>query len=267
VTGWRLAFSTLACPAWSLERAVEAAARSGYQGLELRLLDGEVVEPGIGPAERRRVRDVLGAAGLPLVAVDTSVRLAAEDAAGTAADLRAFLDLAAEWESPLIRVFGGEGPRGREGMARLLDAAAPEAERVGVGIALETHDALSSALDVAALLELVASPSAGALWDVLHTFRMGEAPEAAVAALAGRVLHVHVKDGRRRPGDAAWDLVPLGEGEVPLVRSLRALHAHGYQGWISVEWEKKWHPEIEEPEVALPQHAAALAGLLEEAAR
>jgi hypothetical protein len=32
----------------------------------------------------------------------------------------------------------------------------------------------------------------------------------------------------------------------------------GYQGWISVEWEKRWHPEIEEPEVALPQHLRLL---------
>jgi hypothetical protein len=32
----------------------------------------------------------------------------------------------------------------------------------------------------------------------------------------------------------------------------------GYQGWVSVEWEKRWHPEIEEPEVALPQHRGLL---------
>jgi hypothetical protein len=25
-----------------------------------------------------------------------------------------------------------------------------------------------------------------------------------------------------------------------------------------VEWEKRWHPEIEEPELALPQHLARL---------
>ena len=25
-----------------------------------------------------------------------------------------------------------------------------------------------------------------------------------------------------------------------------------YDGYVSFEWEKYWHPEIEEPEVALP---------------
>jgi sugar phosphate isomerase/epimerase len=52
--------------------------------------------------------------------------------------------------------------------------------------------------------------------------------------------------------------VLLGQGEVP-VQEMIALLAHdGYQGWVSVEWEKRWHPEIEEPEVALPQHRRLL---------
>jgi sugar phosphate isomerase/epimerase len=269
----RLAFSTLACPAWSLERAAEAAVEHGYHGLELRLIDGEMIAPDLGREQRRRVRDLLAGAGLPIVAVDTSVRLAGADPAGAAADLRAYLELAAEWESPFIRVFGGERPAGAGAeqvtgdMARLLTAVAPEAERLGVGIALETHDTLSSANAVAALLAMVESRAVGALWDVLHTYRVGEEPEQAASALGDRLLHVHVKDGRRRAGEAAWELVLLGRGEVPVARTLRALRDHGYTGWLSVEWEKKWHPEIAEPEVALPQHAAELARLLDEAGR
>jgi len=45
---------------------------------------------------------------------------------------------------------------------------------------------------------------------------------------------------------------------------LRALASRGYQGYLSVEWEKKWHPEIPEPEVALPQHARVLRAYLQE---
>jgi sugar phosphate isomerase/epimerase len=271
--GLRLAFSTLACPAWSLERAVEAALEHGYHGLELRLIDGDTIPPDLGREQRRRVRDRLAGAGLAVVAVDTSVRLAGADPAGGAADLRAYLELAAEWESPFIRVFGGERPAGSDAaevtaaMARLLTAVAPEAERLGVGIALETHDTLSSANAVAALLAMVESRAVGALWDVLHTYRVGEEPEQAATVLAERLLHVHIKDGRRPAGDGAWDLVLLGRGDVPVARTLRVLRDRGYRGWLSVEWEKKWHPEIAEPEVALPQHAAELARLLDEAGR
>ena len=41
----KLAFTTLACPNWSLEQAVAAARQYGYEGLELRLLDGELLRP------------------------------------------------------------------------------------------------------------------------------------------------------------------------------------------------------------------------------
>ena len=263
----RLAFSTLACPGWSLERVAEAARDYGYRGVELRLIDGETIAPGMDAAQRRRVRSLLPDAGLPVVAIDSSIRLAAADPDAAEAEMRWFLDLAAEWESPLVRVFGGEMPAGRprdavlDAMARPLNAVAPEAERRGVAIALETHDAFSSAREVAALLSRVESRAFGALWDIVHTCRMGDTPEDVTGLLGDRLLHVHVKDGRGPAGADSWELVPLGEGDVPVAGILRALRALGYGGWLTVEWEKKWHPELAEPEIALPQHAAAMARL------
>jgi hypothetical protein len=44
---------------------------------------------------------------------------------------------------------------------------------------------------------------------------------------------------------------------------LGVLAAAGYPLWISVEWEKRWHPEIEEPEVALPRYLDVLTRWLE----
>jgi sugar phosphate isomerase/epimerase len=264
----RLAFSTLACPGWSLERVVEAARQYGYGGVELRLIDGETIAPGLGDGERRRVRSLLHGAGVPIVAVDTSIRLAASDPDQATSELRWFLDLAAEWESPLVRVFGGEPPAGvprdtvLDAMARPLLAVAPEAERRGIAIGVETHDAFSSARELAPLLSRVESPAVGALWDIVHTSRMGETPDEVADLLGDRIVHVHIKDGRGETGAQAWELVLLGQGDVPVAGVLRALRAHGYGGWLTVEWEKKWHPEIAEPEVALPQHAEAMARLM-----
>jgi len=33
------------------------------------------------------------------------------------------------------------------------------------------------------------------------------------------------------------------------------LTSSGYNGYYAFEWEKKWHPEIEEPETAFPAYA------------
>ena len=38
----------------------------------------------------------------------------------------------------------------------------------------------------------------------------------------------------------------------------------GYKGYYSFEWEKKWHPDIEEPEIAIPQYAKVMREYLRE---
>src|SRR6266545_4782446 len=197
----KLAFTTLACPSWSLEQAVDQALRSGYEGLELRLLDGELLRSNLDSVVRGRVRSVCAEAGIPIVCIDTSVRIAEADA-----------------------------------LAAASACLAPLAERgraLGVAVALETHDAFSSSAAVAHVLGQVPGSGAGALWDTLHPYRVGEAIDETLSWLGDRLLHVHVKDGRRP-----------------------------YAGWLAVEWEKKWHPELAAPEVALPQHAAALRAYL-----
>ncbi len=58
-----------------------------------------------------------------------------------------------------------------------------------------------------------------------------------------------------------------GTGEVPVKRQIAALVKIGYRGFYSFEWEKRWHPEIEEPERAIAQFAEVAARYLREARR
>ena len=70
--------------------------------------------------------------------------------------------------------------------------------------------------------------------------------------------YVQVKDAVRLPGDDQWQLVPLGEGEVPVRELVGLLPAAGYDGWVSLEFEKKWHPELAPPEESLGPQAKLL---------
>jgi sugar phosphate isomerase/epimerase len=115
---------------------------------------------------------------------------------------------------------------------------------------------------VAELLGMTDPEWVGAVWDSHHPHRVGEAPAEVYANLGRRILLAQVKDARRKP-DGDWQLVLLGEGEVPVKEMLALLAAGGYRHWVSVEWEKRWHPEIEAPEVALPQHLRVLAEWME----
>jgi len=266
----RIAFSTLAFPDATLAAAASAGRRWGYSGIELRLIDGELVDPAMSAARRAQVRQTLAAAGLPVVAVDSSIRLTGED---PGPELRRFLQLASDLAAPLVRVFGGPldpPPARRDRLrdaARVLADAVPLAARLGVAIGVETHDAFSASSAVAELLALLSADGVppdlvGAVWDSHHPHRVGETPAEVYANLSPRILLAQVKDARRVK-DGEWQLVQLGAGEVPVREMLSLLTAGGYPHWISVEWEKRWHPEIEAPEVALPQHLDLLAAWLE----
>jgi len=258
-----IAFSTLAFPDATLAEATTLGRSWGYAGIELRLVDGQLIDSSMSPAERVRVKQTIAATGLPIVSVDSSIILTNEEAG---LELRRFLELANEWESPLIRVYGGplaEEPGTRrtqmEAAAGVLQEAIPLAERFGVAVAIETHDSFSSSAVVAELLAMVQSKWVGALWDTHHPHRMGERPAEVYEHIGPRVLHVQVKDARRSAAHkGGWQLVPLGEGEVPVREIIRLLAAGGYAGYFSVEWEKYWHPDIEEPQIALPQHLKVL---------
>jgi sugar phosphate isomerase/epimerase len=269
MTPARIAFSTLAFPGTSLVKAISLGREWGYTGVELRLIDGDLIDPAMAAADRARVKRTVTAAGLLIVAIDSSVRLTDHE---PGAELGAFIELASDWESPLVRVFGGALPHGDHdrqaalaAAAGVLEASVPRAERLGVAIGVETHDSFSASSVVAELLCLIPSGVVGAVWDSHHPHRMGQRPAEVWADLGGRTLLAQLKDARRdtaRPD--GWQLVLLGQGEVPVREILRLLYGGGYAGWISVEWEKRWHPEIEAPEVALPQHLSVLSTWLTE---
>jgi sugar phosphate isomerase/epimerase len=261
-----LAFSTLGCPAWSFEHAAEQAAKHGYQALEVRLYNGDIIPADLSQSERDSIRRILARTGIGIIGLGASTRFAFPDADERRANvdqLIQYVELAADLGVPLVRTFGSPGQitismnDAINYAAEALNAVAPHAERHGVTVALETHDAFCKGVDVAAALSQVGSQNIGAIWDVHHPFRMGEDIETTWQVLGPRIKHVHIKDGVRR-ADNSWQLVLLGKGEVPCRAVVELLHREGYQGYITAEWEKKWHPEIEEPEIALPQHAETL---------
>lgn len=265
-TIYPLAYSTLGCPDWSLEEAAEQAAAAGYQGLEIRVLDGQIIPSDLSTEAQARVRNTMAQHGLSIIGLGVSTRFSATDAEERRAnldELQRYVELANALECPMVRTFGGDVQPGAtvdqtiDWVAENLASAMPAAEAQGVTVLLETHDAFCRGAEVARVLAQVEHPRLQAVWDVHHPFRMGESIEETWRLIGDRVAHVHMKDARLRP-DGSWQLVLLGNGEVPCRDIVELLHREGYNGWISAEWEKKWHPEIEGPEVAMPQHADVL---------
>ena len=63
-----------------------------------------------------------------------------------------------------------------------------------------------------------------------------------------------------------YQYVQIGDGEIPLKDALRILKAAGFDGWLTFEWEKVWHPNLADPSVAFPEFITRIRALLEAAA-
>jgi sugar phosphate isomerase/epimerase len=247
----------LGCPNWDEKQILAAARGNGYQGVELRFFRGTLDLPKVlaeFPGGVRNFAHQFETAAVEICCLDSSVVLSKPET--DISEGERMIGLATELGARYVRVFGGEVPEG-ESLESCRARAADKLARLGrygeargVRVLLETHDAFSTGESVAALLAAAGGSGTGVIWDVHHPHAHQEPLERTVALIGKRTYHVHVKDGK-----ADGTLTLLGEGDLPLRDQLAALRDLGYAGYLSLEWEKAWHPEIADPEVAFP-HAA-----------
>jgi sugar phosphate isomerase/epimerase len=271
-----IAFSTLGCPAWTWRTVVETADRLGYAAIELRGIAGEMDLPKVPELQGTRLagtRKDLAALGLRVCNLGASSRMHEEDPAVREQQFdegRRFIDLAHALGVPYVRMFGDAIPAGEpkeDVLARVADGfgrMVAHAKPAGVTVLIESHGDFTHSADLAAILTRVGSPRFALLWDAHHTFAAGQEPPADTFAKLGRwIRHTHLKDSKPEGTDRRYVL--LGAGDVPVKDQVGVLAKAGYKGYYCFEWEKKWHPEIEEPEVAFPHYAKTLAAYLAEA--
>lgn len=260
----KMSFSTLACPEWGLEQVLAMGARERFDGVELRFLNGEDSLWKLPEFQKSRIRETrakIADSGLLICCVDTSCRFDSgeklERERWVEEGVR-MADLAQQLGAPGIRVFGDRIPPGsdREGtQTRIADSLNKLIARTaasGADIWLETHGDFSRADDVKAIL--ATCPTVALVWDPVSAFvEADELPAANGLPLRSAVRHVHIKDVRKVKGK--WLPVLTSTGDFPLGEVQDVVEQINYAGWLSFEWEKKWHPEIEPPEVAIPHFA------------
>jgi len=246
------------------------AAAHGFAAVELRGLQAAMdltQVPELAPERLGEAKRQLAEHGLRVPCLGSSANMHEMDAAKRAAQLdeaRRFIDLARALRAPYVRVFGNKYVAGvprpamlahiARGLRELGDYARPK----GVTVLIESHGDFTDSPTLLEILRQADSPAVALLWDAHHTFVSGkEAPEDTVRQLGSYIRHTHLKDsvpaGTGGGGDRRYVLT--GTGEVPVRRQIEALAHTGYRGYYSFEWEKRWHPEIEEPEIAFAQFA------------
>ncbi len=254
---FRRAFSSLGCGELDLIKISALATRFGLQDLELRFVAGRLDLPGwFAESGLDAAADLLAAAGQRVVVLGSSARLL--DGMTGLDELRGFARLAEHFRCPWIRIFDGgprnQPPRDAAGWQPALDLlSAWSAERESAGWAcdllIETHDSLVTSPPV---LELAARMPDGIhiLWDSHHTWHLGgESVRQTWQTLRPWIRHIHVKDSSAVGGVRSY--VPPGAGDFPLAELDELLREDGYEGVISLEWERHWHPHLPPLEQAL----------------
>jgi sugar phosphate isomerase/epimerase len=271
-----ICFSTLGCPKWDWETILRRAGEWGYAAIELRGIQGEMdltKRAEFGPTRLSATLGGLRALGIEVAKLGSSVRLHEAEASARAKQLeegRRFIDLAQRLGSSFVRVFGDRMVAGepREAtVARVVSGLRELSEHArgsGVTVLLESHGDFCDSPTLQELFEGVDRRNVELLWDAHHTVVMGkEEPAFTLRKLGRHVRHVHLKDSR--PAGQEVRYVLTGDGTVPVRETVRQLVRRRYRGYYSFEWEKAWHPEIDEPEVAFPHFAKTIGVYLREA--
>jgi sugar phosphate isomerase/epimerase len=165
---------------------------------------------------------------------------------------------------PFIRVFGGgrwgtpptDGEYSQAGELVRWWRHERESRKWRVDLLLETHDAFSGAEPCLRLNGELSEPML-LIWDSHHTWRIGgEPPTETWNRIGSLVRHVHVKDSVDRPSARhPYSYVMPGQGQMPLTDVINLLRSKRFDGFVSLEWERKWHPYLEPIQDALQELA------------
>ncbi|MEZ0263217.1 MAG: sugar phosphate isomerase/epimerase family protein [Phycisphaerae bacterium] len=268
-----LSVSTLACPDWTLPQVVDACAAHGLHGIEFRGLGPEIdvtrAEAFVPAGPLDNTLALLAARGLRIPCYATSVTLVAPGPdrwQQMLDECHRYATLAQRTATPYLRIFGGAATGGltddearataRRHVRQIVKVCKPR----GVTPLLETHNAYTTADAMRELVHDLDPADVGVLWDVEHTTRAGESPTELARALAPWLRYVHLKDSRPDPTPhAPRQTRPclIGDGDLPLPDVLAALASIRYDGWVCLETEKRWHPDVAPaPELSIPRFAS-----------
>lgn len=261
-----LSFSTLGCPKWTFSQVIQQATASKYAGIEIRGIQGELnlpAHPIFSVSQIATTKQQLKDANLKIVNLGSSANLHFLDPKKRQSNLdeaKRFIDLAHQLNCPYIRVFPNDLPKEQseqetlnaiiQGLIELGDYA----KSSGVKVLLESHGKVIQSDMLAHIMKEANHPQVGLVWDFYNMWSVTkESPAKVYEVLKKYIYHTHIKDAIVTNSGETYTL--LGEGNTPLKEALHALKQGNYSGYYSFEWEKLWHPELGEPEIAIPHFA------------
>ena len=257
----KIAFSTLGCPDFDWPDIYSMAKDLGFDGIEIRGLGNDIFAVQAQPfteGQLPKTIQKLASLHLEIPCLSSGCCLKyADKTEENVAEITQYIHLAKKLGTPYVRVLADrepapEGEVDNEVVLAALRRLIPVAEQNGVTLLLETNGVYANTARLAGLLNQAASDNVAALWDIHHPFRFaGETPGKTVQNLGAYIRYVHAKDSVVEDGNIKYRM--MGEGDLPIDDIMRALRSINYEGYVSLEWVKRWASELSDAGVVFPQ--------------
>jgi sugar phosphate isomerase/epimerase len=265
----KISFSTLGCPGWSWEDMLSTAKDLGFDGIEIRGIGNELYVPEVKHFSSNNIEQTkkkLSKIGLEIPCLTSACFLFDKvNAEKQINECINYIDLAAKLGTPYVRVLGDAQPQASDVdidfVAKNLKMLAEKAGAKGIKLLIETNGIFADSKVLKEMLESVNSHSVGVLWDIHHPVRyFNESIEYTYSNLKDYICFVHIKDSVMTDGAVKYKMT--GHGDIPVKAAVKLLKQNGYDGYVSLEWVKRWCLDLEEPGIVFAHYAEYMKSLV-----
>lgn len=291
----KIAGHTMGTPEYTVCEAIQLMKKIGADGIEIVVQDG--YHSGI-PCDcdlemLKKIKECAEETGICIIALTPYNSyfnsLNEEKRQEEISAIRKVIDYCEFFGASYVRIYGGNLAAGDTYklderwnlLVQSLREMGDYAKEKGITLVVENHfnTMAVSAKNSADLMEAVDHPAVAVLYDQANlTFTENEDYLTAIAIQQKYVAYMHVKDlvfveGKSfvssnvaRPDEDERNVRTkiVGEGVVPWPQIISKVKELGYDGWLSLEYERRWHPDdIPDASVGMKKSLEYLKSIME----
>ena len=265
----KIGFSTLGCPDWTLSEILATAKDLGYNGVEIRGIASEMYAPTMkcfSDEQLDKTIQKLGGLEIPILTsnatiatktnIDTSVKEAME-----------YIELAGKIGAKYVRIMCTNRAMLDDGDFELATgyykALAQHGKKYNVTPLMETNGMFCDSSLLKKFMDNIGESNIGVLWDIHHPYRYNrETISETVKNIGEYIKYTHIKDSVRENGTTVYKM--LSNGDLPLKEAINGLKSIGYDGYVTLEWIKRWQPDLAAPGIVFARYIDSINSLLKE---
>ncbi len=271
---FKIAGHTMGTPEYTVLEAIELMHNIGADGIEIVVQDGyrSGLPRDCDELTLKAVKDCAEKNGIKIICLTPYNSyfnsLDEDQRQREISDIKKVIDYCDYLGAKYIRIYGGNLAAGdtnmlderRQKLIESMRYLGDEALKKGVTLVIENHfnTMCVSAKASASMVKEINHEAVRILYDQANlTFTENEPYEEAIALQQDYVAYMHVKDlvfkegvaftssNVARPEESERNVYTriVGEGVVPWPEILRKVKDRGYDGWLSLEYERRWHPD------------------------